>query len=221
MPRCEAIAITTGKRCRLMGSTLDRMVDTPAPDRGSGVLCLCSVHAKKLEQDQANTQQVSKPIQLVERPKPVGMCSICLEDIQPKQETEVDTCKHIFHRTCMVKWLEKNNITCPYCRHVLDEGEFMTTYLGRMSRLSEKNKYMCKVHYLMGLLKQSMKEVNMNPATAIDESRMISMFRVAALLTPLGGRMQSLMGFETLVYTFVASVTPLPSVSEEEPAVTV
>lgn len=199
MPRCEALAATTGKRCRLMGSTTDRMMDIP--DRTSSIVCLCSIHAKKMDQP------------LIQRPQPVGTCSICLEDIKPKQETEVDTCKHVFHRSCMVKWMEKNNITCPYCRHVLDEGEFMLTYAGRTSyaRLPEHKKYMTKVHYLMGLLKQTMKDVNMNPATAINEAHMMSMFQMGALLNSLGSRMQSLMGFETLVYTFVASVTALPA----------
>ncbi|KAF2686325.1 hypothetical protein K458DRAFT_387332 [Lentithecium fluviatile CBS 122367] len=48
-------------------------------------------------------------------------CSICLEDWSISQRIiETSPCKHIFHETCLVTWLNTNNrTTCPYCRQVL------------------------------------------------------------------------------------------------------
>lgn len=44
-------------------------------------------------------------------------CSICLEN--GESDTcfgELEQCSHIFHMTCILQWLNKNNVTCPICR---------------------------------------------------------------------------------------------------------
>jgi hypothetical protein len=46
--------------------------------------------------------------------KPItNLCSICLDYINNDSETL--KCNHIYHRSCINRWLEINN-TCPYCR---------------------------------------------------------------------------------------------------------
>ena len=41
-------------------------------------------------------------------------CSICLESFKNK-ELYSSTCKHTFHKSCIDKWLDKDN-SCPLCR---------------------------------------------------------------------------------------------------------
>jgi hypothetical protein len=40
-------------------------------------------------------------------------CSICLDDI--KGSAQVLKCSHLFHKNCIVTWLNQNK-SCPYCR---------------------------------------------------------------------------------------------------------
>lgn len=41
-------------------------------------------------------------------------CSICMDNIF-NNEIYKTSCDHIFHRNCLLKWLEKKE-SCPYCR---------------------------------------------------------------------------------------------------------
>jgi hypothetical protein len=50
-------------------------------------------------------------------------CAICLCHFKPKQlvcESNNSSCRHVFHKDCMVDWLMKQteNSTCPMCREV-------------------------------------------------------------------------------------------------------
>lgn len=50
------------------------------------------------------------------------VCPICVEDFQIGEEVSViPLCKHIFHPTCVEKWLEQNPL-CPMCRKNVREG---------------------------------------------------------------------------------------------------
>ncbi|KAL8093277.1 hypothetical protein AgCh_035242 [Apium graveolens] len=40
-------------------------------------------------------------------------CSICLQD--DEEEVSVLECNHVFHQSCIVKWVREKN-TCPLCR---------------------------------------------------------------------------------------------------------
>lgn len=51
-------------------------------------------------------------------------CSICLEKIENKDKT-VLSCKHVFHRDCIMKSIDYNN-KCPYCRSFIEEIIFKT-----------------------------------------------------------------------------------------------
>jgi hypothetical protein len=49
-------------------------------------------------------------------------CSICLCDMEEGEEYFDIKCKHIFHKDCMFKWLEKFNYICPICRTELGKS---------------------------------------------------------------------------------------------------
>lgn len=42
------------------------------------------------------------------------ICSICLEKLK-NDKCVILSCEHIYHKTCIQKWLKKNN-SCPNCR---------------------------------------------------------------------------------------------------------
>jgi hypothetical protein len=48
-------------------------------------------------------------------------CAICLSHFKPQQlvcESNNSSCRHIFHKDCMIDWLTKNHDDCPMCREV-------------------------------------------------------------------------------------------------------
>jgi hypothetical protein len=47
-------------------------------------------------------------------------CTICLENFKGTDIIKEFSCKHIFHKKCLLKWLEKSN-NCPLCKHNMAE----------------------------------------------------------------------------------------------------
>ena len=45
-------------------------------------------------------------------------CVICLEDMKNDEELILISCSHIFHKECIQKWFNKNNI-CPLCDYIV------------------------------------------------------------------------------------------------------
>ncbi|KAL3849108.1 hypothetical protein ACJIZ3_010990 [Penstemon smallii] len=43
-------------------------------------------------------------------------CPICLAEFEPNSEINYLSCGHIFHTSCVEKWLKYWNTTCPLCR---------------------------------------------------------------------------------------------------------
>jgi hypothetical protein len=43
-------------------------------------------------------------------------CTICLEKYENEENVVKIRCNHVFHKTCLSKWEENNNNTCPVCR---------------------------------------------------------------------------------------------------------
>lgn len=44
-------------------------------------------------------------------------CSVCLNEFKPDAEINHLSCGHVFHKSCLEKWLNYWNITCPLCRN--------------------------------------------------------------------------------------------------------
>lgn len=43
-------------------------------------------------------------------------CVICLSSISKKEQAYALRCDHIFHKSCMDRWLKSKGRTCPLCR---------------------------------------------------------------------------------------------------------
>jgi hypothetical protein len=55
------------------------------------------------------------------REEEMAGCAICLSHFQSQQlvcESNNSSCRHVFHKDCMVDWLMKNHDNCPMCREV-------------------------------------------------------------------------------------------------------
>ncbi|XP_071701233.1 probable E3 ubiquitin-protein ligase XERICO [Rutidosis leptorrhynchoides] len=51
-------------------------------------------------------------------------CSVCLMEFKPDAEINHLSCGHVFHKTCLEKWLKCWNVTCPLCRnHMMISNE--------------------------------------------------------------------------------------------------
>ncbi|KAI3505334.1 hypothetical protein L1887_27424 [Cichorium endivia] len=47
-------------------------------------------------------------------------CSVCLDCIDATHLIrELLTCKHVFHRECLDRWVDEGQVTCPLCRSML------------------------------------------------------------------------------------------------------
>ncbi|PWA50748.1 Zinc finger, RING/FYVE/PHD-type [Artemisia annua] len=44
-------------------------------------------------------------------------CSICLMEFKPDAEINRLSCGHVFHISCLEKWLKYWKVTCPLCRN--------------------------------------------------------------------------------------------------------
>lgn len=55
--------------------------------------------------------------------QPEHECPVCLSEFEPESEINHLSCGHLFHKTCLEKWLNYWNITCPLCRTPLMPGE--------------------------------------------------------------------------------------------------
>ena len=74
-----------------------------------------------------------QPIAVNDLPEADRMCAICKEpyntDEDPEQACKVGHCGHILGRTCLSTWVmpagSRPNTTCPLCRVVLFEDEFL------------------------------------------------------------------------------------------------
>ncbi|GAU43713.1 hypothetical protein TSUD_179960 [Trifolium subterraneum] len=48
---------------------------------------------------------------------PAVECSLCLNDFAGEEEIRcMANCRHIFHRTCVDRWIDHDQKTCPLCR---------------------------------------------------------------------------------------------------------
>ncbi|KAJ4701172.1 RING/U-box superfamily protein [Melia azedarach] len=67
-------------------------------------------------------------------------CAVCLEDLQDLEEEKEEEerkltmmpCAHIFHRSCISRWLEEK-ISCPMCRREIQAVDFADCFLHTVS----------------------------------------------------------------------------------------
>ncbi|XP_043688717.1 probable E3 ubiquitin-protein ligase XERICO [Telopea speciosissima] len=43
-------------------------------------------------------------------------CPVCLNRFETESEVNQLSCGHLFHKSCLERWLDYLNITCPLCR---------------------------------------------------------------------------------------------------------
>ena len=48
-------------------------------------------------------------------------CCICLEKYKSSDIIKEYPCKHIFHKSCIFKWLKESNL-CPICKHDISKA---------------------------------------------------------------------------------------------------
>jgi len=53
----------------------------------------------------------------------LGECSICLDDFLSVQRVRQLPCGHVFHSTCIARWLVERNAVCPLCKLDVYEEE--------------------------------------------------------------------------------------------------
>ncbi|KAF8489398.1 hypothetical protein JB92DRAFT_3013445 [Gautieria morchelliformis] len=46
----------------------------------------------------------------------IERCLICLDDYEPENDLRLLTCRHVFHKLCVDRWLEQGRNNCPACR---------------------------------------------------------------------------------------------------------
>ncbi|KAL3819287.1 hypothetical protein ACJIZ3_005192 [Penstemon smallii] len=46
-------------------------------------------------------------------------CCVCLCNFKDSEEVSELSCKHFFHKACLAKWFDNQNITCPLCRSIV------------------------------------------------------------------------------------------------------
>ncbi|CAK9167182.1 unnamed protein product [Ilex paraguariensis] len=51
--------------------------------------------------------------------RPEQECSVCLTEFKPDAKINHLSCGHVFHKSCLEKWLKYWNVTCPLCRNCM------------------------------------------------------------------------------------------------------
>jgi len=74
------------------------------------------------------------------------MCAICFKDTHP-QEQKTLVCKHVFCVSCINKWTQSGNNTCPLCRstygtfqvasRIIDMNETLKSRWQRLRRIGD------------------------------------------------------------------------------------
>ncbi|KAK7071665.1 hypothetical protein SK128_025825 [Halocaridina rubra] len=77
-----------------------------------------------------------------------GQCAVCLKE-WVKGDFNTLPCKHRFHPSCIIPWLEKTN-SCPMCRHELPtDDEDYEEYKRQKKRQSDREAEIKMLHNSM------------------------------------------------------------------------
>lgn len=75
-----------------------------------------------------------------------GQCAVCLKPYEAGETVKQLPCKHTFHSTCIVPWLEKTN-SCPMCRHELKTDDAIyEEYKNRQKGEAERKSQLESLH---------------------------------------------------------------------------
>ncbi|OIT35814.1 PREDICTED: E3 ubiquitin-protein ligase RHA1B-like [Nicotiana attenuata] len=60
---------------------------------------------------------------------PPGKCAVCLYEFELDDEIRrLRNCKHVFHRSCVDRWMDHDQMTCPLCRAVFVPEDMMEVF---------------------------------------------------------------------------------------------
>ena len=68
------------------------------------------------ETDEISDEHFIKVLDKIEYVDSDNECCICLESNENDDCFGKLPCNHIFHVTCIFRWVNKNHVTCPVCR---------------------------------------------------------------------------------------------------------
>ncbi|KAL4340784.1 hypothetical protein GQ457_08G034370 [Hibiscus cannabinus] len=64
---------------------------------------------------------------------PPESCAVCLYDFQGEDEIRrLTNCRHVFHRSCLDRWMGYDQKTCPLCRTCFVPDEMLETFNERL-----------------------------------------------------------------------------------------
>ncbi|KAG4951009.1 hypothetical protein JHK82_045951 [Glycine max] len=71
-----------------------------------------------------------------------GLCAVCLFEFSEEEEVRcLRNCKHIFHRTCVDRWIDHDQKTCPLCRTPFVPDDMLDDYNQRLWAASGVNEF--------------------------------------------------------------------------------
>ncbi|KAI2498271.1 RING-like zinc finger [Fragilaria crotonensis] len=78
----------------------------------------------------------SKQYVFYEDPAEATTCSICMEFLVPEDDTVTSLCTHVYHRECIMNWLQCDHDECPNCRQPMWDPE---TYMVVDQQIMDQN----------------------------------------------------------------------------------
>ncbi len=92
-------------RQHLINHTIATIIQSTISSLDSNQILTADIVAQTIEYNQINNNSSSQ-------------CSICLGDFNISDILLQLTCKHIYHRECLLHWLQ-THYRCPYCRFLV------------------------------------------------------------------------------------------------------
>ncbi|WCJ26336.1 RING/U-box superfamily protein [Euphorbia peplus] len=64
---------------------------------------------------------------------PPESCAVCLYEFEDEDEIrQLSNCRHIFHRSCLDRWVDYDQKTCPLCRTTVIPDDMQDTFNERL-----------------------------------------------------------------------------------------
>lgn len=73
---------------------------------------------------------------------PPESCAVCLYEFEGRDEVrQLTNCRHIFHRSCLDRWMDHDQKTCPLCRSPFVSDELRESFNERLWAVSGVGDY--------------------------------------------------------------------------------